>query len=1200
MIKKYLIKSLMLVVLLIILSVTSVAFLGFTQQGSILLGKIATSSVSGLSIENISGALFDKITITNLNFKQQEQQLKFKKATLKLDWQALFQAKLKLDKLRLEKLTILNLKDKITIDSLQSKLVVNRKQIKIIDTSINNTKLFLAATSKKQATTKKLQLPQIKLPIEIDLAALNINNLQIFTENQQKAVFLLNSLHLRANFIESKLAIKDLKIQALDLKAQAQGSLDLVDNYPLDIKIKASYQTIEDLELKLTGDLADFKAQIDLDNKEQLNAVVQANVLDAKLPFSIVLNKANLRYRYKNDLFSILNSSANIAGNLQEYKIKLQTDITKNSKKLAKLNIKARGNLQQLDNYNLDILMDNNGSLNLSGNISWQEKLHLAASLLLKNFYLEQLGEINLSNINGAMSISSTIESLTAWDVNLSKLNIRGKYAKQKLLAQGQLKIAQNKKALMINAAKLQFLHGKNKLVLRGDVQPKLNLSLVLNIENLGQSIPNLDGSVFGDIKLVGSLAKPKFKIALQLKDISDIEKNYQLKTVNINGFLNLIKWTDTFEASSDLKIKAKQLNLNQQEFSQVNLDIKGNNKLHNLDFNFIGVPLTGNFKIKGSLEEKKWQGELLNTWIKTPLEKWYLSSNTKITYSYLKQRLQVSKHCWDAEQGQLCFIEDIALQPNEPGFFKLKIKNVDLNNLQLMQQPFALLAKVNGSIYGSWDKNANLSLMAELAMSAGKFIKTTKNKLELVWQKVALNLSLKARKLIIDYIVEITSQQKISGKLNLNNYKNKNSTILANLNIDQLNLAPLTPLLDPKGSVLGKLNGELVLKGNLKQPLIYGQMNLDNLQILGSTTPIEVISGAVNFEGLGQKIKLNSKIKTPEGALVINSNFNWKNLAKWNALINVKGNNLKVIPQENLAIELSPDLNLQLSDKDSYIKGRIDIPWARILVKNVPQGAVSVSDDVILLDENLQPIAKPKLLKTNLHTNVKIGFGNDVLFKAFGLRTLLTGILEVSQVNQLPHVVGKIKLNEGTYRAFGQDLLIRTGIIDFTGAVDKPFVQLEAIRNPDSIEDDVEAGVRVTGIASNAKINIFSNPSMPQANNLSYLLRGRDLGNDGSSGVMSSALIGLGLYQTSDMIGAIGTALGMQDLAVDTEGAGDSSQIAVSGYLTPNLQLKYGVGIFDSIGKFTLKYRMMKNLYLQAVSGLDNAVDVLYQFSFD
>ena len=65
------------------------------------------------------------------------------------------------------------------------------------------------------------------------------------------------------------------------------------------------------------------------------------------------------------------------------------------------------------------------------------------------------------------------------------------------------------------------------------------------------------------------------------------------------------------------------------------------------------------------------------------------------------------------------------------------------------------------------------------------------------------------------------------------------------------------------------------------------------------------------------------------------------------------------------------------------------------------------------------------------------------------------------------------------------------------------------------------------------------------------------------------------------------------------TQGWATSSQVVVSGYVLPGLQVKYGVGIFDSLATLTLRYRLMPKLYLEAVSGVDQALDLLYQSSF-
>ena len=80
--------------------------------------------------------------------------------------------------------------------------------------------------------------------------------------------------------------------------------------------------------------------------------------------------------------------------------------------------------------------------------------------------------------------------------------------------------------------------------------------------------------------------------------------------------------------------------------------------------------------------------------------------------------------------------------------------------------------------------------------------------------------------------------------------------------------------------------------------------------------------------------------------------------------------------------------------------------------------------------------------------------------------------------------------------------------------------------------------------------------------------------------------------------MGAIGEAFGVSDLALETAGTGDESQVVVSGQLTDDLRISYGVGVFSPIAELTLRYTLWRNLYLQAVSGAAQAVDLVYAFS--
>ncbi|MFP3617140.1 translocation/assembly module TamB domain-containing protein, partial [Paraburkholderia sp. SIMBA_050] len=81
----------------------------------------------------------------------------------------------------------------------------------------------------------------------------------------------------------------------------------------------------------------------------------------------------------------------------------------------------------------------------------------------------------------------------------------------------------------------------------------------------------------------------------------------------------------------------------------------------------------------------------------------------------------------------------------------------------------------------------------------------------------------------------------------------------------------------------------------------------------------------------------------------------------------------------------------------------------------------------------------------------------------------------------------GELNLIEGTYLAFGQDLIIRTGQIGFSGAIDKPHLNIKAIRNPNNTADGVIAGVTLTGSVEQPNLKVFSEPGMDQAQALAY-----------------------------------------------------------------------------------------------------------------
>ncbi len=54
---------------------------------------------------------------------------------------------------------------------------------------------------------------------------------------------------------------------------------------------------------------------------------------------------------------------------------------------------------------------------------------------------------------------------------------------------------------------------------------------------------------------------------------------------------------------------------------------------------------------------------------------------------------------------------------------------------------------------------------------------------------------------------------------------------------------------------------------------------------------------------------------------------------------------------------DVSPDVVFTATPSLFNLDGKVDVPWARIVVNEVPESAVGVSSDEVMLDKNLKPI---------------------------------------------------------------------------------------------------------------------------------------------------------------------------------------------------------------------------------------------------
>ena len=91
-----------------------------------------------------------------------------------------------------------------------------------------------------------------------------------------------------------------------------------------------------------------------------------------------------------------------------------------------------------------------------------------------------------------------------------------------------------------------------------------------------------------------------------------------------------------------------------------------------------------------------------------------------------------------------------------------------------------------------------------------------------------------------------------------------------------------------------------------------------------------------------------------------------------------------------------------------------------------------------------------------------------------------------------------------------------------------------------------------------------------------------------------------LGLGTTTGLVNSLAGALGMQGVQFASSGSGDETTVGVQTYITKNIRLSYGYGVFTSLSEFRIRYELMRKLYAEFISSLDQSIDLIYSFDFD
>jgi translocation and assembly module TamB len=406
---------------------------------------------------------------------------------------------------------------------------------------------------------------------------------------------------------------------------------------------------------------------------------------------------------------------------------------------------------------------------------------------------------------------------------------------------------------------------------------------------------------------------------------------------------------------------------------------------------------------------------------------------------------------------------------------------------------------------------------------------------------------------------------------------------------VDDLGFLPsFTALVD---SAAGRMTLDAELQGTLANANFVGLMEVRDAALRLPTLGVlyEDIAFTANGSREGQ-IAVDGRVRSGEGQITLEGVTPVLPTNERPGRILIRGSDFLVANNTEVRAIFSPAFDVTLAGDSLTVRGSVDIPVARIHLSEIPVVAIAPSDDIILTDPGARGRRERPVV-----ASVRIVLGDSVTFRGFNFDAKLGGAVLVSTApDQLTRASGQIVIIEGQYKAYGQDLAVENGVIRFAGGpVDNPTLSIRAIRYA---TDSTIAGIAMAGSLKAPQVTLFSTPPMSQSQVMSYLITGHPVGQGGGSSgnFLNKALGALGLQGGNVLTGALGKEVGLSEATIETEGDLAEASLKIGRYLSPNLYVSYGIGLFDPVSTLRLRYILSRRWTLQAETGEETGADVL------
>jgi translocation and assembly module TamB len=881
-----------------------------------------------------------------------------------------------------------------------------------------------------------------------------------------------------------------------------------------------------------------------------------------------------------------------VAGTADDYALTARGRLESEEAPAGELRIEGRGSTERLEIAEL-LAETLGGRIEGSGTVAWSPVVRWQAQLAAADVNPEALAPEFAGQLSFDLETEGRLTEQGEPQGSLLVESLDGRLRGQPVTGSADLDF----RGPQADVSTARLTWGSLETSLTGTIGERWDARYDLDAPELSLVLPDLRGVLEASGTLAGELLAPRVTAEFSARGIG--YGTYAAETVTGEANVGL-----DAEAPLELSLSARGVDALDQVLERVELAIEGTRAAHTAALTVAADPQRLALEVQGALDETwGWSGTIERLRLEAPETGTWALAAAPVPLTASAEQVELGRLCWESDRGGLC-LEGSWQAGSGRWSVGANLADIPLGLADLALPPdMEISGPLGGTITARGVGDRIEQADVDLAPGPGQigYLSTTGEPVELAFEPGTLELTVTPDGASGTARVDFAEAGYVAASARLPRYGESDAPLVEqpidgtiDLVLDQTDF--ISGFVEGITDVEGEARAQITLGGTLSAPTVSGTAAVADAGWGVPPLGIRVEDVDLTAESTDERaLAVQGTAKSGPGTISLDGTVGLSPEAERPINLFISGQDFEAYDTGDIRVLASPDVEVFIEDNVLMIDGVVEVPEASFEIDRgeVEGGPVPVSDDVVFVGR--EPGEEDEQLV--MAAILRIELGEEVRIDVYGLEARVEGSILVRELpGEVTTATGTLRLVDGTFQAYGQDLEIQRGRLLFAGGpIDNPSLDVRASR---TARDGTVAGIELTGTVQSPEIEVWSDPAMTQSEALAYLLLGRPLeggATESDGDLLTKAGESLGLKGGELLAEAIGQRFGLEEARIQRGETFEEASLVLGKYLSPRLYVSYGIGLFEAADTVRVRYILGSKWTLQAESGENTGADLLY-----